>query len=68
MCLTDSTLVLTWVVGADEILEIQAVVSVVEQRYLAVSEVLDSGAPVTDVAVRYGVDRRTVHGWLVRYA
>jgi transposase InsO family protein len=41
--------------------------SVVEQRYLAVREVLD-GARVTDVAIRYGVDRRTVHRWLVRYA
>ncbi len=41
--------------------------SVVEQRYLAVREVLD-GAKVTDVAPRYGVDRQTVHRWLVRYA
>ena len=41
--------------------------SVVEQRYLAVREVLD-GAKVTDVATRYGVDRRTVHRWLARYA
>jgi transposase InsO family protein len=41
--------------------------SVVEQRYLAVREVLD-GAKVTDVATRYGVDRRTVHRWLTRYA
>jgi transposase InsO family protein len=41
--------------------------SVVEQRYLAVREVLE-GAKVTDVATRYGVDRRTVHRWLVRYA
>ncbi len=40
--------------------------SVVEQRYLAVREALD-GAKVTDVATRYGVDRRTVHRWLVRY-
>src|SRR6266508_833240 len=40
--------------------------SVVEQRFLAVREVLD-GAKVTDVATRYGVDRRTVHRWLVRY-
>lgn len=44
------------------------VVSVSEQRLLAVREVLDAGASVTDVAVRYGVDRRTVHRWLVRYA
>ena len=41
--------------------------SVVEQRYLAVREALD-GAKITDVAIRYGVDRRTVHRWLVRYA
>jgi hypothetical protein len=31
--------------------------SVVEQRYLAVREALD-GATITDVATRYGVDRR----------
>ena len=42
-------------------------VSVVEQRYLAVREVLE-GARVTDVALRYGVDRRSVHRWLLRYA
>src|SRR6266702_1753259 len=41
--------------------------SVVEQRYLAVREALD-GAKVTNVATRYGVDRRTVHRWLLRYA
>jgi transposase InsO family protein len=41
--------------------------SMVEQRYLAVREVLD-GAKVTDVATRYGIDRRTVHRWLLRYA
>jgi transposase-like protein len=26
------------------------------------------GAKITDVATRYGVDRRTIHRWLVRYA
>ena len=41
---------------------------VVEQRYLAVREVLDSDVSITDVARRYGVDRRTLHRWLVRYA
>src|SRR5438132_14271815 len=40
---------------------------VVEQRYLAVREALD-GATITDVAARYGVDRRTLHRWVVRYA
>jgi transposase len=41
--------------------------SMVEQRYDAVKEVLD-GATITATATRYGVDRRTLHRWLVRYA
>ena len=41
--------------------------SMVEQRYDAVREVLD-GATVKDTAIRFGVDRRTLHRWLVRYA
>jgi transposase InsO family protein len=41
--------------------------SMVEQRYDAVKDVLD-GATVIDTAIRYGVDRRTLHRWLVRYA
>ena len=41
--------------------------SMVEQRYDAVREVLD-GATVRDTAIRYGVDRRTLHRWLLRYA
>jgi transposase InsO family protein len=45
-----------------------AELSMVEQRYLAVREVLDTGATVKDVAARHGVDRRTLHRWLVRYA
>jgi transposase InsO family protein len=40
--------------------------SVVEQRYAAVQEVL-GGMPVTQVADRYGVSRQSVHGWLRRY-
>jgi transposase InsO family protein len=40
--------------------------SVMEQRYRAVMEVV-SGAPVTEVARRYGVSRQAVHGWLGRY-
>jgi transposase-like protein len=40
---------------------------VVEQRTKAVYEVLD-GASVTEVALRYGVCRRTVHAWLRKYA
>jgi hypothetical protein len=40
----------------------------VQQRYRAVLEVLDDGAPVVDVARRYGVARQTVHDWLRRCA
>ena len=40
--------------------------SFMEQRYHAVMEVV-FGAPVTEVARRYGVSRQTVHGWLGRY-
>ena len=39
----------------------------VEQRHKAILEVL-GGAPVTEVARRYGVTRQTVHSWLRRYA
>jgi hypothetical protein len=41
--------------------------SVVEQRYHAVLEVLVSRVPVTEVAERYGVSRKSVHAWLRRY-
>ncbi|GAA1872346.1 hypothetical protein GCM10009836_61570 [Pseudonocardia ailaonensis] len=41
--------------------------SVVEQRYHAVMEVLSAGAPVVEVAARYGVSRKTVHAWVRRY-
>jgi hypothetical protein len=34
--------------------------SMVEQRYDAVRELLD-GATVKDTATRYGIDRRTLH-------
>jgi transposase InsO family protein len=40
--------------------------SVVEQRYQAVLQVL-SGASVTEVAGRFGVSRQAVHRWLGRY-
>jgi transposase InsO family protein len=39
---------------------------VVEQRHKAVLEVRD-GLPVTEVALRFGVTRQTVHRWLRRY-
>jgi transposase-like protein len=41
--------------------------SVVEQRYHAVMEVVCGGVPVVEVAERYGVSRKTVHAWLGRY-
>jgi transposase len=40
--------------------------SVMEQRYHAVMEVV-AGAPVTEVARRYGVTRQAVHLWLGKY-
>ena len=42
--------------------------SVVEQRYAAVCEVINDGEPVTTVAGRFGVSRQTVHRWLRQYA
>jgi transposase len=41
---------------------------VVEQRYQAVLQVLNNASTVTDVAVRFGVTRQTVHRWLRKYA
>ena len=41
---------------------------VVEQRHAAVLEVLRGGAAVSEVALRFGVTRQTVHRWLRRYA
>ena len=38
-----------------------------EQRYQAVLAVISDGETVTDVAARFGVHRKTVHGWLARY-
>src|SRR5680860_1075761 len=63
-CSTRSALVLN---RAKEDLVMLVELSMVEERYDAVREVLD-GATVKDTATRYGVDRRTLHRWLVRYA
>jgi transposase InsO family protein len=41
--------------------------SVTEQRYQAVLAVISDGETVSSVAARYGVHRKTVHGWLARY-
>ena len=40
----------------------------VERRHAAVLAVLSEGVAVTEVALRYGVSRQTVHRWLRRYA
>lgn len=41
--------------------------SLVEQRYDAVKEVLNDGLSVTEVAERYQVARQTLHRWIRRY-
>jgi transposase InsO family protein len=41
--------------------------TVVEQRYDAVKEVIAQGLTVTEVAARCRVSRQTVHEWLARY-
>jgi transposase-like protein len=41
--------------------------SVTEQRYRAVLEVLREEMPVVEVAKQYGVTRQTVHNWVCRY-
>ena len=38
-----------------------------EQRYEAVRAVIADGETVTEVAARFGVARKTLHGWLARY-
>jgi transposase InsO family protein len=41
--------------------------TVTEQRYQAVLAVIQDGETVKDVAARFGVSRKAVHGWLARY-
>lgn len=41
--------------------------SVTEQRYQAVLAVLGEGRTVSEVALQWRVDRRSVHRWLARY-
>jgi transposase InsO family protein len=41
--------------------------TVAEQRFNAVMDVIRDGLRVIEVAERYGVSRQTVHGWLGRY-
>jgi len=42
--------------------------SVTEQRYQVVLAVVEDGVTVTAAAVKAGVSRQTVDGWLGRYA
>ena len=42
--------------------------SVMEQRYEAVMEVLRMRRSVIEVAVQFGVSRQSLHAWLARYA
>jgi transposase InsO family protein len=41
--------------------------TVAEQRFNAVMEVIRDGLTVIEVADRYGMSRQTIHGWLGRY-
>jgi transposase len=41
--------------------------TVAEQRFNAVVEVLRDGLTVTEVAERYGVSRQAIQGWLRRW-
>lgn len=56
------------VVEFGEVVIVLVELGLVEQRYQAVLEVLNDASTVTDVAVRFGVCRQTVHRWLRRYA
>jgi transposase len=40
---------------------------VAHQRYEAVRAVIADGETVRQVAARFGVSRKTVHGWLAKY-
>ena len=55
------------VVWPGEVVIVLVELGLVEQRYQAVLEVLNNASTVTDVAVRFGVTRQTVHRWLRRY-
>jgi hypothetical protein len=56
----------TW--SSEEVGSVLLELTVVEQRFNAVMEVLRDGLTVVEVAERYGVSRQAVHGWLRRYA
>jgi hypothetical protein len=56
------------VVGSGEVVIVLVELGLVEQRYQAVLEVLQQASSVTEVAVRFGVTRQTVHRWLRKYA
>jgi transposase InsO family protein len=53
--------------AGEEVGKVLVELTVVEQRYDAVKEVIAQGLTVTEVAARYKVSRQTVHEWLARY-
>jgi transposase InsO family protein len=61
-------MVISRVIGFGEVVIVLVELGLVELRYQAVLEVVNQGASVTEVAVRFGVTRQTVHRWLRRYA
>ncbi len=61
-------MVIFGIVWFGEVVVMLVELGLVELRYQAVLEVVSQGASVTDVAVRFGVTRQTVHRWLRRYA
>jgi transposase InsO family protein len=52
---------------SEEVRRVLLELSVVEQRYDAVMEVLRDGLQVSEVARRYGVSRQSLHAWVRRY-
>ena len=63
-CLTPITRTCSFVVRTRTLMLVE--LSVVEQRYHAVMEVL-AGIPAVEVAARYRVSRQSVHTWVKRY-
>jgi hypothetical protein len=59
--------VLRRLAASEEVGSVLLELTVAEQRFNAVMEVLRDGRTVIEVAELYGVSRQTVHGWLRRY-
>jgi GntR family transcriptional regulator len=52
---------------SEEVGTVLVELSVVEQRFAAVLEVIRDGLAVVDVADRYGVSRQSIYAWFARY-